>query len=106
MSALSSAQVSERFAVSMAMKFGGDRLQPTEIRIKAQIDKRPSKTWHTMASPRTTPLGASLFQTHAADPCSLAKIRGVRVRFGSKADVTTTHRVGPLRARNRLSGGK
>ena len=88
MSALSSAQVSERFAVSMAMKFGGDRLQPTEIRIKAQIDKRPSKTLaHNGFSPDYFPVGASLFQTHAADPCSLAKIRGVRVRFGSKAAI-------------------
>jgi hypothetical protein len=43
MSALSSAQASERFAVSMAMKFGGVRLQATGISIKAQIDKQPSK---------------------------------------------------------------
>ena len=63
MSALSSAQVSERFAVSMAMKFGGDRLQPTEIRIKAQIDKRPSKTLaHNGFSPDYFPWGPVYFK--------------------------------------------
>jgi hypothetical protein len=73
------------------MKFGGVRLQATEISINAQIDKQPSKPWHTTASPRTKIFppsrGASLFQTHAADPCSLAKIRGAGVRFWSEADI-------------------
>ena len=79
---LRAAQVSERFAVSMAMKFGGVWRQPNQNqKSKRRLTNGRAKPWHTMAFSRTTSRGADLFQLNAADPRP-----GEDVQFASALD--------------------